>query len=164
MTIDQSNNSKSKFITAEELLNQYNIAREKGEQENFNQAWHFCNNKKDADELAELTVRGIKQATTALYYWYEDGKEPMPEPGDLNIITDFDGNPKCIIETVSIDVVAFRDVSADFAQTEGEGDKSLDYWRNAHIKFFTEDLETEGLVFTEDMKVVCEVFRVISVV
>ncbi|PKM70356.1 MAG: RNA-binding protein, partial [Firmicutes bacterium HGW-Firmicutes-18] len=39
-----------------------------------------------------------------------------------------------------------------------------DYWRNAHIKFFTEDLETEGLVFTEDMKVVCEVFRVILVV
>ncbi|MDP3386890.1 MAG: ASCH domain-containing protein [Eubacteriales bacterium] len=164
MTTDQSNKSKSKSIAPEELLNQYNIAREKGERENFKKAWYFCNNQKDADELADLTARGIKQATTSLYYWYEDGTEPMPKPGELNIITDYEGNPKCIIETVNVDVVAFKDVSEEFAHIEGEGDKSLAYWRNAHIRFFTEDMKAEGLSFTEDMKVVCEVFRVVLVV
>ena len=162
MTIDQSN--KFKPITPEELLDLYKKARERGEQESFDQAWYFCNNKKDADELAELTAKGIKQATTSLYYWYEDGKESIPKPAELNIITDFDGNPRCVIETVSVDVVPFKDVSAEFAYTEGEGDKSLDYWRKAHIHFFTEDLKSEGLVFSEDMKVVCEVFRVVLIV
>ncbi|MBV1758651.1 MAG: ASCH domain-containing protein [Dethiosulfatibacter sp.] len=159
-----TNDSIDKIITPEKLLALYNDVREKGERESFDQAWHFCNNQKDADELADLTVKGIKQATTSLYYWYEDGKEPIPKPGDLDIITDFEGNPKCVIETVRVDVVAFKDVSEEFAQTEGEGDKSLEYWRKAHIKFFTEDMTAEGLTFTEDMKVVCEVFRVVLIV
>ncbi len=32
---------------------------------------YFCDNEKDADELAELAKEGVKRGTTSLYYWYE---------------------------------------------------------------------------------------------
>lgn len=54
----------------------------------------------------------------------------------------------------------FNKVDAGFAFREGEGDKSLNYWREAHVKFFTKELGPEGIPFSEDMLVVCEEFEV----
>lgn len=62
------------------------------------EAWHFCNNENDANELADLTKRGIKRATTSLKKSYELEEEPLPKEKDLHIITDFDGKAACIIE------------------------------------------------------------------
>ena len=42
---------------------------------------------------------------------------------------------------------------------EGEGDKSLAYWRQVHEEFFTEWMSEAGLTFTPDSKVVLEEFR-----
>ena len=33
-------------------------------------------------------------------------------------------------------VATFGEVDAEFARVEGEGDRSLDYWRRAHLRFF----------------------------
>lgn len=44
---------------------------------------------------------------------------------------------------------------------EGEGDKSLEYWRNVYIKFFTEELKEVGKQFNEDMNIVYEEFEVV---
>ena len=35
-----------------------------------------------------------------------------------------------------MEVRRFGDVDAQFAWTEGEGDRTLEYWREAHIRFF----------------------------
>ena len=43
---------------------------------------------------------------------------------------------------------------------EGEGDKSLDYWRKVHIKFFEEEF---GDKFNEDMEVLCEEFELVEI-
>ena len=42
---------------------------------------------------------------------------------------------------------------------EGEGDKSLAYWRQVHEDFFKDWLGEAGLDFTPDSKVVLEEFR-----
>jgi len=47
------------------------------------------------------------------------------------------------------------------AEIEGEGDKSLKYWRRAHISFFSRELEEYNMKFTEDMPVVFEEFEVV---
>jgi uncharacterized protein YhfF len=52
-------------------------------------------------------------------------------------------------------------VTAEHAYREGEGDRSLSHWRGVHRKFFTQELEAEGLEFSEDMKLVCEEFEVV---
>ncbi|MBQ4279729.1 MAG: ASCH domain-containing protein [Rikenellaceae bacterium] len=52
-------------------------------------------------------------------------------------------------------------MSEEHAFREGEGDRTLTYWRKVHERFFKKELESVGQVFTEDMAVVCEEFHVV---
>ena len=47
------------------------------------------------------------------------------------------------------------------ANIEGEGDKSLRYWREVHKNFFKRELEALNMEFIEDMLVVFEEFEVV---
>jgi len=44
---------------------------------------------------------------------------------------------------------------------EGEGDKSLEYWRRGHINFFTEETKELGIEFNEELEVIFETFQVV---
>jgi uncharacterized protein YhfF len=124
-------------------------------------AWHFCDNECDANELALLTRAGKKRATAGDLWSYEAESEPLPRVGDLSVITDWTGTAVCIIRTVAVEVVSFDEVTEEFAATEGEGDGSLDYWREAHQAAFSRTLASIGRAFTSDMPVVCERFEVV---
>ena len=123
-------------------------------------AWYFCDTEDCANKLAELVKQGIKRGTTSLNYWYESAGEKLPEAGQFNVITDWSGKAQCITRTKKITILPFREVGEDLAFIEGEGDKSLDYWRKAHISFFTRELEKLNMEFSEDMLVVFEEFEV----
>ncbi|MCL4298447.1 MAG: ASCH domain-containing protein [Anaerolineae bacterium] len=114
-----------------------------------------------ADELGDLVVRGIKTATcSALWEWQAEGN-PLPEVGLKTIVLNGRGEPWCIIETVEVTIRPFNEVDAPFAYEEGEGDRSLAYWREAHRRFFSRSLPRIGRSFDETMPLVCERFRVI---
>jgi len=114
-----------------------------------------------AEELGQLVVSGIKTGTcSALWEWEAEGN-PIPQPGLITIVLDGHGNPLCIIETTEVVVCRFNVVDDEFANAEGEGDLSLEYWRKAHINFFSRVLPKIGKEFSEDMPLVCERFRVI---
>ncbi len=123
--------------------------------------YHFCYEKGDADYLADLVKSGIKTATSSLYMFYEEECEELPKVGEISIITDYEGCAKAIIENISVDIVKFSDVTADFAYREGEGDRSLEYWQRVHREFFTAELCELGIDFNENMLVVLERFKVI---
>ena len=122
------------------------------------EAWAFG---ADADLLAHLVVTGTKTATASAYPLYELENEPLPEAGAYSVILDANDNAVCVIQTTNVTVVPFNEVTADHAYKEGEGDRSLDYWREVHESFFTECLQEAGLNFTPDMNVVCEEFVVV---
>jgi uncharacterized protein YhfF/ribosomal protein S18 acetylase RimI-like enzyme len=122
-------------------------------------AWHFCDNPTDADHLAELVKTGTKRATTSLYHWYQHEEEPMPREGEYSLILNGLGEAQCLIQTQSVEMMPFEQVTAEFAATEGEGDGSLAYWRRAHISFFERELKGTGIAFEPQMPVVCEVFK-----
>ncbi len=126
-------------------------------------AWHFCDNRVDADELAELVRAGTKRATAGSLWAYEAVDEPLPQAGDLRVITDWDGQAACVIRTLSVDIVPFDEVSHEFAamEGEGEGDGSLEHWRRGHLAFFTRGLAELGRRPTPVMPVVCECFEVV---
>jgi uncharacterized protein YhfF len=124
-------------------------------------AWAFGDSPELAQELADLVVAGTKTATASLAQAYEIDNEPMPKPGDLSIILDGDNEPVCIIETTEIRVLRFGDVDPQFAYDEGEGDRSLAYWRDAHTRFFTRACREYNCTVDDDLPVVCERFRVI---
>ena len=123
-------------------------------------AWHFCNDEQGANALYPLVLSGQKRATTSNLWLYEAEGEPLPKAGDLSIILDWDGNAQCIIETTEVDIVPFGEVTEEFAAIEGEGDKSLAYWRAVHEPIFRADCEGLGREFSEEVPAVCEQFRV----
>ena len=127
----------------------------------FPQAWGFGIGAEMADNLGGLVVRGIKTATCSLYWEYEAGLEVLPQAEDLSIILNGCGNPLCLIETISIEIKPFNAVDAQFVYDEGEGDRSLEYWRQAHWRFFERSCAEVGKQLSEDMPVVCERFRVL---
>jgi uncharacterized protein YhfF len=98
-------------------------------------AWGFGSSPEMATELGLLVCDGPKRATASRRSDYGDD-EPLPAAGDLAVILDGDGRPLCVIRTTSVEERAFGDVDEEFAWTEGEGDRSLAYWRKAHIDFF----------------------------
>ena len=111
------------------------------------------------DELAELTLNGIKTATASAHILYELENAPLPRPGDLSVVLDGRDEAVCVIRTTRVSVLPFRQVPARHAYLEGEGDRSLAYWREVHKSFFTRELKEAGLDFTPDMQVVCEEFE-----
>jgi uncharacterized protein YhfF len=124
-------------------------------------SWHFCSDKKSANDLATLVKKGIKTATSLLYLLYELGGEEIPKKRNMNVITDWDGRAQAATETISVNLVSFEDVNKDFAKKEGEGDRSLDYWRKVHLEFFTKELLNLGRGFSENMLIVCEKFKLV---
>ena len=114
-----------------------------------------------ADELGDLIVRDIKTATcSALGEWEAEGKA-IPQEGQITIVLNGSGEPICIIEATEVTVRKYNEVDDTFAQAEGEGDFSLDYWRQAHKNYFSRTLPKIGKEFSEDMPLVCERFKVI---
>ncbi|HSB01881.1 MAG TPA: ASCH domain-containing protein [Anaerolineales bacterium] len=114
-----------------------------------------------ADELGALIAQGKKTATCASVWEWEAEGNPLPEAGLISIVLDGRGEPLCIIEALEISVRKYNEVDADFAREEGEGDLSLQDWRELHKKFFARVLPKIGKEFSEDMPLVCERFRVI---
>ena len=127
------------------------------------EAWYFCDNEPCANELAALVLAGTKTATCGSVAGYEYDGEPIPQVGDLSIVTDWGGVPLCVIETTEVTIRAYRDVDAQFAYDEGEGDRSLGYWREAHRRFFTRECAEIGGEFDENMPLACERFRLVYV-
>jgi len=124
-------------------------------------AWQFGYGVELGDSLAACVVDGPKRATAGSLWAYEAEGEPIPVPGDHSVILDGHGVARCIIRTTRVDIVPFEQVDAAFAYDEGEGDRSLEYWREVHWAFFTRELAELGREATPDMPVVCEHFEVV---
>ena len=119
-------------------------------------AWAFG---VEADLLANLVLKGEKTATASAYDLYAVDNESLPQEGTFDIILDSQDRAVCIVKITKVSVESFNQVSAEHAFKEGEGDKSLAYWRQVHEDFFTDCLGEAGLTFTPNSKVVLEEFR-----
>ena len=122
------------------------------------QAWAFGG---APDKLARLVLQGVKTATCSALALYEYENEEIPKAGDYSVILDSDGQAVCIIRTTKVYIETFDQVSERHAYLEGEGNRSLEYWRQVHEEFFTEELKTIQQNFDAKMELVCEEFEVV---
>ncbi len=152
-------------MTAESMWERYlhTLGEDRTSTRKTCELWYFSSDEKNANELAEMTKKGKKRATTGLLGAFEFQGEPLPKTGDLHIITDWNGNAACVIQLRNVSVLPFAEVKEEYAKIEGEGDGSLSCWREVHYRCFTQDAAEMGMVFTEDLEVVCMVFKVVYV-
>lgn len=121
-----------------------------------------------ADELLALVLAGTKTATCmSAWSWDQEFEVPLV-PGMLSVILDGAKTPRCVVETISVTRLAYRDVTADFARAEGEhtpsdldDDSVLKHWRAGHWAFYAKTLPLIGREPSQDMPVLCERFTVI---
>ncbi len=125
-----------------------------------NECFYFGSSEQIANELLELVLAGTKRATASSFFSYEINNEELPKQGDLSIVTDWSGNPRCVIETLAVSIIPFKDITFDICKREGEDD-CLESWQSNHVKFFTNDGNTDGYDFSWDMPVVFQDFKVI---
>jgi uncharacterized protein YhfF len=127
------------------------------------EAWSFGNTPEMADRLGELVRQGIKTATSSLVWTYDAEDSPYPKLNDTSIILDGRGDPLCIIETIEVEIRPYLEVDELHAYEEGEGDRTLAYWRKVHWQFFSEECESIGKEPSEEMLVACEKFKLLYV-
>lgn len=109
-----------------------------------------------ATELALLVRDGPKRATAGRLADHTDD-EPVPQPGEISVILDGEGVPVCVIRTTTVEIRRFGDVDEQFAWDEGEGERTLEWWRRAHEWFF----DQQGTPIDDDTEMVLERFELV---
>ena len=108
-------------------------------------------------KLIEAVLRGEKIATASLRDEYvPDTDEPLPEPGESFLLLGYDDEPLGVVKTTELRVVRAADVDQQFARDEGEGFETVEQWRAAHERAWS-DRE-----ITNDTLIVCEWFTLIE--
>ena len=106
-----------------------------------------------ANRLLELVLSGTKRATC----WAESQGLLSAEVGKLMVVLDGQGVPKAVLKTIELTKRRFDEVDEAFAYDEGEGDRSLQYWREAPTRYFTRLGR-----YAPDMMLWCERFELVE--
>jgi len=114
--------------------------------------------------LAELVRRGVKQASAGLIAEWEADGDPLPRVGDIQIVGDWEGEPVAVIEVTEVRMIPFGQVDESFARDEGEGDRTLAWWRDAHRRYFTPVCARLGIPLDDSTPIVCRRFRLLHAV
>jgi len=111
-----------------------------------------------ADRLLALVLAGKKTATCGALRDFGSDGEPLPQIGRRDIVLNGAGEEACIIETLSVETRKFSEITPAFTDLEGEGEGPYAEWRAGHEAYFARN---GG--FSPDMDIVCETFRLVSV-
>ncbi|MFT4259838.1 ASCH domain-containing protein [Microbacterium sp.] len=122
--------------------------------------WGLGATPEQADRLLLLVLAGTKTATAGYLEEYEAEGAAVEQIGDLDILLDGAGAPRAIIETTSVDIRPFDEVTAEHAFAEGEDDRTLASWRRIHRDFYERFVAPE-CAFRNDMPIVCQRFRLV---
>ncbi|AXN30288.1 ASCH domain-containing protein [Vibrio coralliilyticus] len=122
-------------------------------------AEYFCADEFNANECARLINEGTKRASCSLKQGYDIEQEPLPQVGRITVVLNWQQEPVCIIRLTEVSICPFDQVTEEFARSEGEGDLSYEWWRDVHIKFFTQYAGEIGAKFDLQSELVLERFE-----
>lgn len=115
----------------------------------------------EIDRLNNLILKGQKRATTKPLAYYSAEQEAIPQAGDYFVLLDGQMKPVAVIKTVVSELIPFLRVSAEHAYNEGEGDCSLEDWRERSLHKFERLMANYDNQFSTDDPVVTELFEVV---
>jgi uncharacterized protein YhfF len=121
----------------------------------------FGDSPEMATELADLAMAGIKRGTVSLARDYGEGREPMPKPGDFVMMLDGERRPRFIWRTTEVTIKPLSQADEAFAWDEGEGDRTRDWWLDAHRRYFARQASREGFDIDDEILTVFERFEVV---
>jgi len=121
----------------------------------------FGDSNELAAELAIQVIAGTKRAHASLPGDFATQGRALPKRGDLNIVIDGSGTPRCVVRCVHVEVKPMRDADEQFAWDAGGGDRTLQWWINAHTRYFRRRGVQEGFLVGPETELVFERFEVV---
>jgi uncharacterized protein YhfF len=92
---------------------------------------------------------------------YGEGREPTPRFGDFVIMLNGVGRPRFICRTTEVSIKPLSEVDEAFAWDEGEGNRTRDWWLDAHRRYFARQATREGFEMDDEILAVFERFEVV---
>jgi uncharacterized protein YhfF len=99
--------------------------------------WHFGEDEETANETLAKILDGRKRMTSQVYRYMEtepdlplEEQPAYPVVGNMNVITDWAGVPKCVIRTTDVRIMEFDRIPFEIARLEN-GDASLEDWQTS---------------------------------
>lgn len=119
------------------------------------------------DRLIAAILDGSKTSTSSLAVEYEIDGDPLPRPGDRELVVDSTGRPVLVTEATEVTVARLADVDLQHAHDEGEGFDSVGAWRSGHEEFwhaeeFRSSIGDPAFTAEDETLVVCVRFHVID--
>jgi uncharacterized protein YhfF len=74
---------------------------------------------------------------------------------------DGEGHPRFILANQRVTLKPLSQVDETFAWDEGEGDRTRDWWVDAHRRYFARQADHEGFEFDDDIATVFERFEIV---
>ncbi len=119
------------------------------------------------DELVMLVLAGAKRATSSLLDQWRASGHTLPRPGERYAMVDSDGVPVAVVQVTEVDVIRLDEADLALALDEGEGFETVEAWREAHERFWREEVLPElggggAQQLFDDTRIVVQRFTVVS--
>lgn len=119
-----------------------------------NQCTYFGDSEEESVNIMEQLLRGEKTAISHCVSYYIVTRSPMPKVGDYTMVTDFYGNPGCILKCVDVVIDPIGAIPEEVARQEAEGD--LEQWRGEKRREFKALSEKAGFHYNDELPVLME--------
>ena len=120
------------------------------------ETFRFGDSEKLCAEILALVRSGKKTATCDAAASYGKGGDAWPEVGRRDVALNWVGTPAVMLETVEVSTRRFSDMDEEFVAAQGEF-RDLAHWRAGYEAYFR-----RAGVFSEDMKIMCERFKLVE--
>lgn len=97
------------------------------------------------DRLVDAYLSGEKTAGSCLLKEFELDGSPLPRTGDREIMLDSRLRPVAVVSVTRVEVRRMGEIDLEIARAEGEGFRTVDEWRQAHLAFWTSAAMRETL-------------------
>jgi uncharacterized protein YhfF len=161
-TEEDTLNNDPVHVAADELWKAYQQLLPPSERRSgYFEAFQFGAGREMANQIARLVLDGIKTATSDLIWHIDSQGKPRWQVGDEHVVLNGYWEPVCIIRTRELTERRFGDVDAAFAYDYGEGDRTLEWWREHLYAWYAQECLEIGLEPSYEMPLLCERFEVV---
>ena len=115
----------------------------------------------DAPEVSHLVLEGAKTATGSVLWSYEADGQTLPQVGDFWVVTKGGDDPVCVIQTTEVRILPFDEVGEEYARDGGEGDCTLESWREMYWEYIVSECRRIGREPSRKAPLVMERFQVV---
>lgn len=147
-------------MTCDEFWQKYKKENNLSEAMKYNGEFSFGFDEKSISEMNALVLAGLKKIMATPLQTYSIDNMPVPKTGNHYVITGVNEEPVCIIKDVNVSIMAFKDVTWQIAEKDGES-SCIEEWRENYREYIEDEADVVGFEFSEDTPIVIEEFEVV---